>query len=115
MVTDIICAAFMVIGTAFMFLGCVGILRMPDLLTRMQTATKPPTLGVFCLMVSAALYFPEIGVTIRVLAITLFVFLTAPVAAHMIGRAGYQVGVKFWEGTVMDELKDKYRGTSIDS
>jgi multicomponent Na+:H+ antiporter subunit G len=115
MVTDIICGAFMIIGTAFMFLGCVGILRMPDLLTRMQTATKPPTLGVFFLMLSVAFYFPDIGVTVRVLAITLFVFLTTPVSAHMIGRAGYQVGVKFWKGTVMDELKGKYRGSSIDS
>ena len=66
-------------------------------------------------MVSVAFYFPDIGVTVRVLAITLFVFLTAPVSAHMIGRAGYQVGVKFWKGTVQDDLKDKYRGTFLDS
>ena len=114
MVTDIVCGVFMVVGTAFMFLGCLGILRMPDLLTRMQTATKPPTLGVFFLMASVALYFPDLGVTVRVLAITLFVFLTAPVSAHMIGRAGYQVGVKFWQGPVIDELKDKYHGSSMD-
>ena len=56
MVTDIVCGAFMIVGTAFMFLGCVGILRMPDLLTRMQTATKPPTLGVFCLMVCVCVW-----------------------------------------------------------
>jgi len=105
----------MVIGTAFMLLGAIGLVRMPDLLTRMQTATKPPTLGVFCLMLSVALYFPDFGVTVRALAITVFVFLTAPVAAHMIGRAGYQVGVKFWQGTVIDELKEKYRDGQIRS
>lgn len=115
MVIDIICGTFMVIGTAFMFLGTVGLVRMPDLLTRMQTATKPPTLGVFCLMLSVALYFADFGVAVRAVAITVFVFLTAPVAAHMIARAGYQVGVKFWQGTVIDELKEKYRDGQIRS
>jgi multicomponent Na+:H+ antiporter subunit G len=115
MVIDIICGTFMVIGTAFMFLGAVGLVRMPDLLTRMQTATKPPTLGVFCLMLSVAFYFPDFGVTVRAAVITVFVFLTAPVAAHMIGRAGYHVGVQLWKGTVIDELKGKYRDGQIRS
>lgn len=105
----------MIIGTAFMLLGAVGLVRMPDLLTRMQTATKPPTLGVFCLMVSVALYFLDFGVAVRSVVITVFVFLTAPVAAHMIARAGYQIGVKFWQGTVIDELKEKYRDGQIRS
>lgn len=90
-----------------MFLGAVGIVRMPDLLTRMQTATKPPTLGVLCFMISVSIYFGDIGVTVRAFLICVFVFLTAPVAAHMIARAGYQVGVAFWKGTVIDELKGK--------
>ena len=107
MIADIICSVFMLIGGAFMFLGAVGILRMPDLLTRMQTATKPPTLGVLCFMIAVAFYFGDIGVTARALMICVFVFLTAPVAAHMIARAGYQVGVAFWKGTVIDELKGK--------
>lgn len=108
MVTDIICGTFMVIGTAFMFLGAVGLVRMPDLLTRMQTATKPPTLGVICLMVAVALYFPDFGVTIRAVAITVFVFLTAPVAAHMIGRAGYVTGVRPTLSNGLDVLRGVY-------
>jgi multicomponent Na+:H+ antiporter subunit G len=50
----------------------------------------------------------EIGVGARALATVFFVFLTAPVAAHMIGRAAYVVGVPLWNGTIVDELHGRY-------
>jgi multicomponent Na+:H+ antiporter subunit G len=98
----------MLIGASFLLLAAVGILRMPDLFTRMQPATKAATLGVACMLLAVAVYFGRMGITTRALAGITFFFLTAPVTAHLIGRAAYFVGVPRWEGTVIDELHDKY-------
>jgi len=59
-------------------------------------------------MLSVALHFGELGVVTRALLAIAFFFLTAPVAAHMIGRAAYFVGVPLWEGTLRDELRGRY-------
>lgn len=105
---DWISAILMLLGAAFMLLAAIGITRMPDTYTRMQPATKASTLGVGCMMLAVAFHFETVGVTARALAAIIFVFLTAPVAAHMIGRAAYILGAPLWEGTVLDELKGHY-------
>jgi monovalent cation/proton antiporter MnhG/PhaG subunit len=101
-------SALMIIGATFALLAGVGVLRMPDLFTRMQAATKASTLGIGCIVLAVAIHFGELGITTRALATIIFVFLTAPVAAHMIARAGYFVGVPLWERTVIDELHGHY-------
>lgn len=101
-------AALMIIGAAFALLAGVGVVRMPDLFTRMQAATKASTLGMSCMVLAVAVHFGELGITTRALATMSFVFLTAPVAAHMIARAAYFVGVPLWEGTMIDELRGHY-------
>lgn len=101
-------AALMIIGAAFALLAGVGVVRMPDLFTRMQAATKASTLGMSCMVLAVAVHFGELGITTRALATMSFVFLTAPVAAHMIARAAYFVGVPLWEGTMTDELRGHY-------
>jgi multicomponent Na+:H+ antiporter subunit G len=113
--SEIISVGLMVIGVVFMLLAAVGIVRMPDLLTRMQTTTKASTLGIGCLLIGVMIHFAELGVSARVVAIIAFVFLTAPVAAHVIARAGYRIRIPLWEGTVVDELKGKYRDSTVDS
>jgi multicomponent Na+:H+ antiporter subunit G len=105
---DIISAALIVIGGAFMLLAGVGILRMPDLFMRMQAATKAATLGAGCMLLAVAVHFGELTVVARALLVIAFVFLTAPVAAHMIARAAYSVGTPLWEGTIADELRDQH-------
>lgn len=87
-----------------MFLAALGIFRMPDTFTRMQAATKAATLGCGCLLLAVALHFGETAVTARALLVVIFLFLTAPVAAHVIARATYRAGVALWEHTVLDEL-----------
>lgn len=104
----VISAILMVVGAVFMLLAAVGILRMPDLFLRMSATTKAATLGVSSMLLAAAVHFGELGITSRALATIVFVLLTAPVAAHMIGRAAYLVGVPLWEGTVVDELRGRY-------
>jgi multicomponent Na+:H+ antiporter subunit G len=92
----------------FSLLAGVGILRMPDLYTRMSATTKAATLGVGSALLAVAVYFGELGVAARALAAVAFVFLTAPVAAHMIGRASYFVGVPLCSETVINELCGHY-------
>jgi multicomponent Na+:H+ antiporter subunit G len=103
-----ITAILMLLGAAFMLLASIGITRMPDVYTRMQPATKAATLGAGCMLLAVAVHFSEVGVTMRALAGIAFVVLTAPVAAHMIGRAAYLLGLPMWEGTQVDELEGRY-------
>lgn len=99
------------LGALFVLLAAVGILRMPDTYLRMAVTTKAATLGVGLILLATAVFFSDLSTTTRVLAIILFIFLTAPVGAHLIGRASYIAGNKLWEKTLMDDLEGKYRKT----
>ena len=90
------------LGVALMLISAVGLVRMPDLYLRIAASSKGATLGVICLMLATALYFGELGVTSRALAVICFMLLTAPVAAHMMGRAGYKGGAPYWSQTTID-------------
>ena len=96
------------LGALFIFLAAIGLLRMPDLFLRISVTTKAATLGVGLLLLGTALYFKEISTTTRAIAIIIFLFLTAPIGAHLIGRASYFIGVPLWKNSKIDELKDKY-------
>lgn len=104
---DIVIVLLVASGTAFSLLSAIGVFRMPDLYTRMQATTKCSTLGVSSLVLAAALASGSTGTTVRALLIIAFLFLTAPVAAHMIGRAAYAAGVPLWEHSVIDELRQE--------
>ncbi len=95
-------------GSLLMLLASVGLIRLPDLPTRMHASTKAGTLGAALIMLAVAVAMPSADVWARSIAVIAFLLLTAPVAAHVIGRAGYFVGVPLWEGTVKDELAEKY-------
>ncbi|MEX0716205.1 MAG: monovalent cation/H(+) antiporter subunit G [Planctomycetaceae bacterium] len=103
---DTIAAVLLLAGGAFTLIAAVGVVKLPDLFTRMQASTKSATLGVGCTLVAAAVHSGEIGVITHALLVASFLFLTAPIAAHMIARAAYFVGVPLWEGTHIDELRD---------
>ena len=105
---EFIKGTLMLSGASLMLLASLGLLRLPDLLTRMHATTKASALGVILIMLAVALHFAEVAVVARAVAIITFVLMTAPIAAHVIGRAGYFVGSKLWSGTVKDELKPNY-------
>ena len=92
----------MLLGTAFTLIAAIGLLRLPDLYTRMHAVTKAGTLGVGFLLISAAVAFGEVSVATRAIVAFLFVMFTAPVSAHLIGRAGYLGNVPLWEQTSFD-------------
>lgn len=96
------------LGALFVLLAAIGTLRMPDQYLRISVNTKAATLGVGLLLTAAALFFLETSVTTRVIAIIIFILITAPVGAHLIGRTSYFIGNKLWGKSVTDDLKDKY-------
>ena len=99
------------LGAFFALVAAIGLLRMPDLLMRMHAATKAGALGAGLLLLAVAVSFGDSGVTVRVLAAIVFLFLTAPVAAHVIGRAAYYAGrVQLWSKTLVDELQEQIEG-----
>lgn len=114
---DLVVVVLLLTGATFALLAAVGLVRLPDLLTRMQAATKSGTLGVGCTVLAAAVFFGQEGIITRALLVVVFLFMTAPIAAHMIGRAGYFVGAELWEGTVSDDLRERYdrRTSTLDS
>ncbi len=101
--------AFLLIsGSFFSFVAALGMLRLPDTLTRMHAATKAGTLGAGLILFAEAAFYQEIGITLRAAAAIVFLLLTAPVAAHLIGRAAYYSGIKLWKKTWIDQLKEVY-------
>lgn len=107
-VINVLISIFMLSSGIFILVAAVGILRLPDLLTRMHASTKAGALGVALMMVAAMLHFNDLVLIAKAMAVILFIFITAPVAAHAIGRAGYFVGVPIWVKTVKDELFSNY-------
>ena len=97
-------ALLLVSGALFMLLAAVGLVRLPDLYTRMSATSKAATLGASLVLLGAAVHFGTAAAAGKAVVIVAFLFLTAPVAAHAIGRAGYRRGSPLWEGTVTDEL-----------
>ena len=99
-------AALLLLGAFLMFLTGLGLYRMPDIFTRMHAATKGASLGVAFLLLAAAFVFRDPMVVTKALVTIAFVFLTAPVAAHLLGRAAYARRTPLWEHSVIDEGRD---------
>jgi multicomponent Na+:H+ antiporter subunit G len=105
---EIIAGILVLIGSFFVFSAAVGVLRMPDVYTRMHAATKAGTLGSGVILVGVALVAVDTAVFLRALAAVLFLIATTPIAAHLLGRAAYISGVPTWDGTDFDELSGRY-------
>lgn len=109
---EILSAALLFVGAAFMLLASLGLARLPDLYTRMSSASKASTLGASLLVLGAASAFGEEPIFAEAVALVAFLFLTAPVAAHMIGRAGYLTGARLSPRTRVDALRGVYASGS---
>jgi multicomponent Na+:H+ antiporter subunit G len=110
-VIEVIVAVFILIGTFFSFLSAIGLIRLPDVYTRSHAASKSTTLGVLCTLFGTFLYFlvSDSYISIRLILGIFFVFLTAPVSAHMISRSAYRSNVKLADVSVQDDLKEYIR------
>lgn len=105
---EILASVLVLIGSVLMLLAGLGMVRMPDLFTRMQAATKAASLGSGTALLAVALHFDDLSVIIRALLAVGFIFLTAPISAHMIARAAYFMGVPIWDRSVIDDLEGRY-------
>lgn len=99
-----IVALLLLLGALVALLAAIGIVRMPDLFTRMSATSKAGTLAKMLVLMAVAAHFDQLGVTTRALAIFAFLLLTTPIAAHRIGRAARASGVPMLEGT-LDEMR----------
>lgn len=93
---EVIIGILLCIGTLFFLIASLGVIRMPDLYTRMHAATKAGTVGVASLLLSVAIAIPDATVISRSLGTMLFIFLTAPVGAHLLGKAMRKSGYRMW-------------------
>src|SRR5690625_103211 len=104
-----IVSIFILIGVFFTLLSAIGLLRLPDVYSRVHAAGKSSTFGVISLMIATFLYFlPEGIINVKILLAIIFVFITAPLSALMISRSSYRIGVPLEKNSVHDDLKEAY-------
>ncbi|MRI66319.1 Na+/H+ antiporter subunit G [Gracilibacillus thailandensis] len=110
---QIIIILFLVIGTFFVLSASIGVIRFPDVYTRLHASTKAATLGISGIMIGAFIFlYVEHGIVSGKLILgIIFILLTAPVSAHMIGRAAHTTGVKPWshDGNTRDAYADSFK------
>jgi multicomponent Na+:H+ antiporter subunit G len=106
-ISSYIFVCIVLIGSILTVVSALGILRLPDVYTRNHAASKTSTLGVTLVLLGTFLYFwiTEGHFNSRILLAIFFIFMTAPVAGHLISRAAYNTGVKLWKHSVRDDLK----------
>ena len=102
---EIIAYFFIIVGLSFDILGCIGLVRLPDVYNRLQASTKCVTLGTCGMMFGVFLLegFTEGG--IKAILIIVFLLLTAPTSAHALARAAYKSGIKLWDKSAVDYYK----------
>ncbi len=106
---DFLIILLLIFGTFLSMVSVLGILRLPDILMRLQAMSKASTLGITCTVAGMAVYFGSVEISIRALFVVTFLFLTSPILAHLIARSAYRSQVPLWKGTVCDELRDKIK------
>ena len=104
---DILIIVLLAAGGLFSLLAAAGILLMPDVYTRMQAASKAVTFGATSIVLAAALHFRDADVVARCLLVCVFLFVTIPVASHLIARAAYRSHEPLTPETRIDELAER--------
>ncbi len=113
-VIDALTAVFLVLGALMSLTATIGLLRFPDLMSRMHAATKPQVLGLFLLLVAIGLQMRQWWVWPVLVVAWIFQLLTVPVSAHMVGRAGYRTKHLHPELLSVDELEAVVRRSAND-
>ena len=101
---NLIGAVLTLFGTMFLFLGALGIIRMPDLYNKMQAGTKATTLGNILTLLGLGLLMP--GWLPKIVLIILFVLITNPISSHALARAAHKAGLPLAKGSVLDQLRE---------
>ena len=105
-VADVAAATCLVVGTLLALIASIGVLRFPDVLTRMHSATKPQVLGLLIILLGLGLRLRDPGTSGLLLLVALFQMITSPVASHMVGRASFRAGQVRRDLLIADELTE---------
>ncbi len=103
---DLLAAIFMLVGSLFTLAAAVGLVRFPDVLARMHSATKPQVFGLIIMMGGVILAMRTWHALFLLTFVVLFQILTAPVSGHMVARAAYRTGQWNSHEAVLDELAE---------
>ncbi len=105
-VADVAAAACLLVGALLSLIAAIGILRFPDVLTRMHSATKPQVLGLLLVLLGLGLRLRDPGSVGMLALVALFQLATTPIASHMVGRASFRAGQVRHDLLVVDELTE---------
>lgn len=106
MILDILAGACLIMGSAFALIAGIGLLRFPDVLTRMHAATKPQSLGILLVLTGLALRVEDRGSLTLIALVGAFQLVTAPVSAHMVGRSAFRAGHVDVSALTRDDLTE---------
>lgn len=98
---DIILAILIILGGFFTLVGSIGLFKLPDFYMRLHGPTKASTLGVGAILIASSVYFSSKSgdISLHEVLVTLFLFITAPVSAHLMAKAAIHIKVKQVEST----------------
>ncbi len=102
---ELLLSLLILTGSILTFIGSLGLVRLRDFYTRLHGPTKATTLGVGCLLIASAVFFSvrSGSVSLHEILITIFLFITAPVSAHMLAKAALHLKVKSLASTPSEE------------
>ncbi|MEH7012395.1 monovalent cation/H(+) antiporter subunit G [Neobacillus niacini] len=105
---DFLIGFFILVGSLLCLIATIGVIRLPDVYTRNHAASKAATLGVMSILLGTFLYFYALEghFNSRLILGIIFLFMTSPISGHLINRAAYNSGVKLWDKSVRDDLKE---------
>ncbi|TPW26682.1 monovalent cation/H(+) antiporter subunit G [Pararhizobium mangrovi] len=106
-VLSIVASILILVGAIFAFSAAVGLVRLPDLYTRMHAASKAGSVGSGLMLVAVAVYSQDLGIATRALAGVVFFLLTAPISAHLLAKAAHSVGYRLDKVSVYDDLQEQ--------
>jgi len=94
--TEILLSALVLIGAGFTLIGSLSLVRFKDFYTRLHGPTKATTLGVGCLLIASSIYFSVTGdgLSLHEILVTVFLFITAPISAHLLAKAALHLGLR---------------------
>ncbi len=95
-----------IIGVLFNLFGCIGLIRLPDVYNRLQSATKCGTLGTCSILAGTLVHYGFTDAGIKAIIAIPILFFGATVAAHALVRGAYQFGIKLGDKSVKDDYKD---------
>lgn len=101
---DYLAGILVVIGAIFTLIASIGLLRLPDLYTRMHAASKAGTLGSCVMLIALAVQAQDLSIATRAVAGVIFFLLTAPISAHLLAKAAHAAGYRLWKtpsGTIL--------------